>query len=412
MNQEWNRNLSLKQDIIEKCKELKPVEIIVGVLCKDVETTVLNVLNVINEGLYRYFPDYKKVIVIAEGGSTDKTPEVIDLFQTYNSIGKIVTSDITGGGKGAGVMTILEVAHEIGAKCVVLMDGDLLSIKPGWIQTISNPIIYGRSDLTVPYYIRDKNDGVITNNLVYPFTRAVYGIDIRQPIAGEFALSKNLYEVLREHPLFPPDFGVDIFIVTVAAAEGMKVKEGLYSLKIHESTTRYLEPEKFLIPMFRKVTGSMFELAKHYENYWKNRPYIKHNMFYRECFSQKPIPVNIDINSLKKSFIDEFTHSKEKMRHVLPDDIIVDLDKIVVNGNSFDSEIWTEIVYNFAAAYKKAENDQDKHDLLNSLKTLWIGRFASYAIEAKDMDINEAELVIQKQAEIFEEKFNYLRSIY
>ena len=100
------------------------------------------------------------------------------------------------------------------------------------------------------------------------------------------------------------------------------------------------------------------------------------------------------------------------MRRVLPDDIIVDLDKIVVNGNNFDSEIWTEIVYNFAAAYKKAENDQDKYDLLNSLKTLWIGRFASYAIEAKDMDINEAEIVIQKQAEIFEEKFDYLRSIY
>jgi len=56
------------------------------------------------------------------------------------------------------------------------MDGDLLSIKPEWVETISNPIVYGRADLTVPYYIRDKNDGVITNNLVYPFTRALYGI--------------------------------------------------------------------------------------------------------------------------------------------------------------------------------------------------------------------------------------------
>jgi hypothetical protein len=28
------------------------------------------------------------------------------------------------------------------------------------------------------------------------------------------------------------------------------------------------------------------------------------------------------------------------------------------------------------------------------------------------MDIHEAEIVIQKQAEVFEEKFNYLRSIY
>ena len=412
MNQEWNKGLKLKPEIIKKCKKLKPVDIMVGVLCKDVETTVLNVLNVINEGLYRYFPDYKKAIVVCEGRSTDKTTEAIDLFQPYDSIDLIVTNDITDGGKGAGVMTIFEIAHEAEAKSAVLMDGDLLSIKPGWIQTISNPIIYGRADLTVPYYIRDKNDGVITNNLVYPFTRALYGIDIRQPIAGEYAISKNLYELLRKHPLFPPDFGVDIFILTVAAAEGMYVKEGLYSLKIHESTTHYLEPEKFLIPMFRKVTGSMFELAAYYENYWKNRQCIHRKRFYRECFSKKPIPVKIDVNNLKKSFKEEFNLSKDIMKHFLPEEIVYDLNKIAQNSGSIDSELWAEIVYNYASAYRKTKREPDKYLLLDSLKTLWIGRFVSYVMETKNMDINSAETILQKQAEIFEEKLDYLLSIY
>ena len=81
MSQKWNKNLSLKKDIIDKCKKIKPIDIMVGVLCKDVEATVLNVLNVINEGLYRYFPDYNKAIVICEGESTDKTIEAINLFQ-------------------------------------------------------------------------------------------------------------------------------------------------------------------------------------------------------------------------------------------------------------------------------------------------------------------------------------------
>ena len=412
MNQEWNKNLNLESELIEKCERIKPVDIMVGVLCKNVETTVLNVLNVINEGLYRYFPDYNKAIVISDGGSTDKTIEAIDLFQPYNSIKKVTANDITKGGKGAGVMTILEMAHYAEAKCVVLMDGDLLSIKPGWVQTISNPIIYGRADLTVPYYIRDKNDGVITNNLIYPFTRALYGIDIRQPIAGEYALSKNLYETLRDHPLFPPDFGVDIFILTVAAAEGMYVKEGLYSLKIHESTTHYLEPEKFLIPMFRKVTGSMFELAHYYEDYWKNKPPRWRGKFHRECFSQKPIPVKIDIENMKKSFIREYEVSKERTRSFLTDSIMVDLENIVKNNEKFDSELWAEIVYNYAASYKHIKDKSEKYALLDSLKTLWIGRFVSYADETKDMDINDAEKVIQKQAEVFEEKVDYLLSIY
>ena len=412
MNQDWNKGLSLDEDIIEKCKKIKPIDIMVGVLCKNVEATVLNVLNVINEGLYRYFPDYNKAIVISHAESTDRTKDSVDLFQPYSSIKKIATKDIVSEGKGAGVMTIFEIAHECDAKMVVLMDGDLLSIKPRWLPMIANPIVYGRADLTVPYYIRDKNDGVITNNLVYPFTRALYGIDVRQPIAGEYAISKNLYELLRNHPLFPPDFGIDIFILTVAAAERMYVKEGLFSLKIHESTTHYLEPEKFLIPMFRKVTGEMFELAKYYEQYWKTHPTPFKTKYYRECFSQKPIPVKVNVPDMKKNFKEEFETSKNIMKQYLPDGIINDLENTVDNGEKFDSELWTEIVYNYAASWKNMRTDSDKYLLLDSLKTLWIGRFVSYAEEVKDMDINDAEIVIQKQAEIFEEKFDYLRSIY
>jgi len=412
MNQDWNKEVTLKQEIVEKCKQMKPIDILVGVLCKDVEATILNVLNVINEGLYRYFPDHRLAIVVCDGYSSDKTREVIDLFHPYRSIDMIVTEDVTKGGKGAGVMTIIEIAHETEAKSIILMDGDLLSVKPAWIQTIANPIVFGRADLTVPYYIRDKNDGVITNNLVYPFTRALYGIDIRQPIAGEYALSKNLYELLRKHPLFPPDFGIDIFILTVAAAEGMYVKEGLFSLKIHESTTHYLEPEKFLIPMFRKVTESMFELAKFYEIKWKSKPPVWRTKYHRESFSQKPIPIQINVFDLKNSFESEFNYLKDRMKQFLPQTIIDDLDGIANNGEKFNSELWAEIVYNHAAAYKNIKDEKDKYSLLDSLKTLWIGRFVSYSTEVDGMDINEAEKIIQKQARIFEEKFEYLRSIY
>jgi len=406
------RGFKLPQEIIDQCTEIKPVDIVVGVLCKDVETTVLNVLNTINEGLHQFFPDYEKAIVISEGESTDKTSEAINLFQPYGSVKKITTKDIVKVGKGAGILTIFDIAHELDAKCVVLIDGDLLSIKPVWIQTIANAVIYGRADLTVPYYIRHKYDAVITNNLVYPFTRALYGLDIRQPIAGEFGLSKNLYEHLRDHPLFPLDFGIDIFIVTVAAAEGMKVKEGLYSLKIHESTTRYLEPEKLLTPMFKKVTGSMFELAKYYEDHWKNKLRTREKAVYRISYSKKPIPVNIDIEKLKHSFIKDYNAKKDEMRKFLPADILDELDIITKNHEPFNSDIWAEIVYNYAAAYKQTKNDDDKKILLDTLKVLWIGRFVSYAIETKDLDINESEIVLQKQASIFEEKFNYLRTIY
>ena len=122
--------------------------------------------------------------------------------------------------------------------------------------------------------------------------------------------------------------------------------------------------------------------------------------------------MKIDIENMRKSFKDEFVSSKDVMAHYLPKEIMDDLENIVEKDIPFDSELWVEVVYNYAAAYKMAEREPDKYLLLDSLKTLWIGRFVSYAEETKDMDINEAEKILQKQAEVFEAKINYLRSIY
>ncbi|RLF57835.1 MAG: hypothetical protein DRN25_05955, partial [Thermoplasmata archaeon] len=102
MDEERMGELALPKELIEKCEKFKPTDILVGVLCKNVETTVLHVLNVVNEGLYSFFPDYRKCIAVSIGPSDDRTMEMAELFQTYNSIGKIITQDIGGRGKGAG----------------------------------------------------------------------------------------------------------------------------------------------------------------------------------------------------------------------------------------------------------------------------------------------------------------------
>ena len=382
---------------------MNELDIVIGILSKNVETTILHVLNVVSEGLHKHFSEYKKMIIVSDGYSSDKTVELANLFQPYNGIKKIVMNDLMEGGKGLGVKTILMIAKKLDAKVVALIDGDLLSIKPEWIHEFISPILYGRADLVVPYYIRDKYDGVITNNLAYPFTRALYGLDIRQPIAGEYGLSKNLYEMLLNHPLFPSDFGIDIFIVTSAAANQMEIKEGIFSLKIHESTTRYLEPEQLIIPMFRQVTGRMFELASYYENYWKNNRKRLHRRKTKSFLGQKPIPTKIDINKIEKYFRKEYKISENIIKKILSQELIKK------SKNGIDAETWAEIVYNFARYYKI---EKKKHIVLDALKTLWLGRFISYVNEVKDMNWNEAEEVIQQQARIFEEKMDYFISIY
>jgi len=136
----------------------------------------------------------------------------------------------------------------------------------------------------------------------------------------------------------------------------------------------------------------------------------KKRLIYRGCFGQTPIPVKIDVDKLRSSFRKEFEERRNIIAKAIGKEKIRKLEKIAEKHEEFDAEFWAEIVYSFAAYYKKVKNEKEK--LVDSLKSLWLGRVVSYALETRYMDVNEAETVIQKQAEIFEDKINYFLSIY
>ena len=165
--------------------------------------------------------------------------------------------------------------------------------------------------------------------------------------------------------------------------------------------------------MFRKVTRSMFDLARYYHDYWYNRSSCWKSKQHRISFSQHPIPVKINIDELDKSFQNEYNMVKETIHKILPNEIAYEIENIVHNGHNFKANLWAKIVYNYVSIFKDIYKDESKvYLLLDTLKTLWIGRFVSYARRVEEMDINQAEKIIQLQADVFEQEFDYLKNIY
>ena len=80
--------------------EMEKADIVVGILCKNVEATILHVMNVVNEGLHKYFSEHKKAMVLSDGFSSDRTVGLAELFQPYDGVKKIITKDMEKGGKG------------------------------------------------------------------------------------------------------------------------------------------------------------------------------------------------------------------------------------------------------------------------------------------------------------------------
>ena len=162
-------------------------------------------------GMVQYFPDLKPVLVNADGGSEDDTPRVavstespeyieqMILVRPPHRLRRMAVTYRGTNGKGSAVRALLEVARELKVEALVLVDSDLRSIVPEWIELLAGPILKGGYDYVAPLYARHKFDGTITNHIAYPLTRTLYGRRIRQPIGGEFAISRDLVHALLDY---------------------------------------------------------------------------------------------------------------------------------------------------------------------------------------------------------------------
>ena len=178
-------------------------DLMVGIPSFGNAETIGYVVRAATAGMVQYFPDLKPILVNSDGGSPDGTPRVAISTESPDYIEKVIlvsprhklqriSFTYQGiSGKGTAVRALFEVARELKVKAFVMVDSDLRSIAPEWIELLAGPILKGGYDFVAPLYARYKYDGTITNAIAYPLTRALYGARIRQPIGGEFAVIRR-----------------------------------------------------------------------------------------------------------------------------------------------------------------------------------------------------------------------------
>src|SRR5438067_3914374 len=226
---------SLTPAIRDEIARLGRADIMVGIPSFKNAATIGYVVRAAQAGLVQYFPDLRPVLVNSDAGSPDGTgrvvvetepPDYVEqilLVRPTNKLSRVSLTypEIDGvGGKGAALRTIFEIAAALEVQALVVVDSDLRSIVPEWIELLAGPILKGGYDFVAPLYARHKHDGTITNTVTYPLTRALYGLRIRQPIGGDFGVSGDLVRHYLEAGDWTTEvsrFGIDIWMTTDAA---------------------------------------------------------------------------------------------------------------------------------------------------------------------------------------------------
>ena len=375
-----------------EAKEMKHYPIVVGIPTKNSASTILHVLSNVVEGLSRYFSE-RALIVIADGHSKDNTIDLVEMFSLPKNVDLVVKKDEKPYGKGSGVKSTLKVGKSVGAYSTTIIDSDLVFITPSWIELLAKPTLYGRAGLVAPFYHRHKYDGMITNVLAYPFTKAIYGGYRRQPIGGDFSISKQLlYDLLKED--IPHDFGIDIFITTTALVKNYKIGEAILGKKIHSSTKKYYSPEKHIDPMFHQVVKQMFKMLEQYESVWTKRKKPEYKEVSCGVKNNKSGPLKINLEKIKGSYKGRARKNKDiiyKIAKEYDEDLTKSMTKIIANEEGLGKVIWAKMVYAAALKYKKNKNEK----IIEALLSLWYGRYYNHAKRIENMSYSEAEREVE-----------------
>jgi glycosyltransferase involved in cell wall biosynthesis len=386
--------------------------ILIGIPSLNEEATIIHVLSMVSMGLQEFYPEYKSMIVVADGGSTDRTVRLAKSFRTDSNIEKKVVKAPRNKGKGATIKRIMQISEKVDAQMLAIVDSDLISIKPSWVDYLLRPIVFGLAEFTVSRYLRDKHDGGITKLLTYPMITTLWGEEIRQPMGGEVGMSAEVVKKCLEHPLFPDDFGIDTFLTSVALANDLKILGGILDAKFHESTSKYIEPKTHLLSMFYQVTKTLFDLMIYYEREWKRQKPLP---FYQAKRPRKldryrgprPTPVSID----REAFWDagnDIVEGKKRLLKKITAPYYEELISKIEDRSHLDGDIWAETVIRSASEYKRSKDEK----IIELLGGIWLGRYATFAESTKYMNLNVAELDVHKQMLYFLNKRDLLMEIF
>jgi nucleotide-binding universal stress UspA family protein len=437
--------------IRQEIERLGRADIMVGIPSYKSAATIGHVVRAAQAGLVQYFPDLRPVLVNADAGSPDATQRVVVeteppdyveqilLVRPTNRLSRLsLTYPAVDGvsGKGAAIRTLLEIAAALNVEALVIVDSDLRSIVPEWIELLAGPILKGGYDFVAPLYVRHKYDGTITNSVTYPLTRALYGHRIRQPIGGDVGISGDLVAHYLTQADWDADvsrFGIDIWLTTHAVTGGFALCQSRLGAKVHDPK----DPAADLGPMFRQVVGTTVRLAARNAPHWLGVHGSHDVPVYGFERLAEPPPVEVDVLRL----LGEFHAGSVTARPIWEASLtrsnaaaVVELateagavleaarrrlvrDRTEASDGSqgppstqeaaaaasafaFPDDLWARVIYDLVVVAHRGHPPLDA--AVAGLVPIYFGRVASFVIESRSLTTAQAEERVERLARTFE----------
>jgi glycosyltransferase involved in cell wall biosynthesis len=386
------------------------VDLIVGIPSYREAETIGFVTRQVDLGIRQYFSAMNALIVNADNNSDDDTRSA---FLSTNTVTpkKYITTRKGVRGKGNNLYNLFMFCRrEISSlKAVLIVDADLRSITPEWIKFMAEPILKGY-DYALPRYSRHQFDGTITNHVCFPMLYGLVGVNVRQPIGGEFAFSPRVMLSWLDQTWLPTtrQYGVDIFMSVNAIVEGFRICEVGLGAKVHNASAPKLGS------MFTQVVTTFFERILSRKADWIGMPVD--NPKPKPLFGMKtlaaPQELSVDLRGMKDRLRHEFLSREKLLKKYLSRYIYVNVRRMIDQDRYIMGTLmWTQSVFQILFAFDTGTPGV-KREIIEALKPLYFARSVTFDYETWKYRIDYAEELILDQAMAFASQKPYFYGLY
>ena len=352
----------LSDDFLRQLINVGEVDILVGLPTHNNAKTIGSIVQTIQSGILRGFPRERAVIINADGGSRDGTPELVtgvsidDVRRASNpfalrTLHSISTKYASSPASEVAFRTILAAAELLRAKACVVMSPESANIEPEWLSKLLRPIYRDGFDLVTPTYRRHKLEGLLITNLLYPMTRALYGLRIREAYSLEFGFSGRLGSQFLEQNVWTDGTegsGVELRFTLAAITGRYRICQSFLGEKDHIERRA-----ADLVPALRQTVGALFSALDPDFPVWSavagSQPVASTGANQEVLLT----PVRVNRKRLREMFSTGVAELESVFQSILSPPTLAELQRIARSGKEeefdYPAELWVRTVYEFAA---------------------------------------------------------------